>query len=191
MLYTRKGDTGTTKVFDCDQRISKSSEISETLGALDELNSFVGWCKTHNSLQPVPSVPTGIKKPAVRPLSTVLNEIQEALFIIQAEVAGASKKIYKRHISSIENTINAIERVLHPITGFTIVGGTELSAMLDVARTISRRAERQLVVIHEGNDRKISVNTLAYANRLSSLLFALARFVNHNAGVSELAPSYH
>ncbi len=120
----------------------------------------------------------------------ILNDVQEALFIMQAEVAGAPKKIYKRHINAMENTIDAIEKVLRPITGFTIVGGTELSAMLDVARTIARRAERQLVTVHEQKHEKISDNTLAYANRLSSLLFALARFVNHNAGVAESMPSY-
>ncbi|HEC94292.1 MAG TPA: cob(I)yrinic acid a,c-diamide adenosyltransferase [Candidatus Kaiserbacteria bacterium] len=190
MLYTRKGDTGTTKIFNCDQRISKSSQVSEALGVLDELNSFIGWCKTRDSLQPVLSVPTGMKRPSVQPLSTILNEMQEALFIMQAEVAGAPKKIHKRHITSLENTINAIEKVLRPITGFTIVGGTELSAMLDVARTITRRAERQLVTVHEEGHEKISAGTLAYANRLSSLLFALARFVNHTAGISESAPSY-
>lgn len=191
MLYTRKGDSGTTKVFDCDQRFSKSSQVSETLGALDELNSFIGWCKTRDSLQPVLSVPTGMKRPSVQSLSIVLNNVQEALFITQAQVAGAPKKIHKRHVVSLEKTINAIEKVLQPITGFTIVGGTELSAMLDVARTVSRKAERRLVAAQEEGMVKISVDTLAYANRLSSLLFALARFVNHTAGVSESAPSYH
>ncbi len=190
MLYTRKGDAGTTKVFNCDQRISKSSKISEALGALDELNSFIGWCKTHNSLRPILSVPTGMKNPTAEPLATILSDVQEALFIIQAQVAGAPKKIQKRRLTSIEKTIDAIEKVLCPITGFTIVGGTELSAMLDVARTIARRTERQLVVVHEEGREKISANTLAYANRLSSLLFALARFINHTAGVSEATPSY-
>ena len=86
--------------------------------------------------------------------------------------------------------MNAIEKEIPPITGFSIAGGTELSALLDVARTLARRAERRLVAVAEANLRELAPETKAYMNRLSSLLFALARLANHFAGVAEENPRY-
>ena len=86
MLYTRKGDTGTTKTFGCDQRVSKSSNIAEALGSLDEINSFLGLIKIKSA---------GIKFNLSSPLivSEAVNRIQQDLFIIQAQVAGAQKNV--------------------------------------------------------------------------------------------------
>jgi len=176
VLYTGKGDKGTTKLF-CDQeRISKSSEIPEALGALDELNAFLGFVK----MRAIHSVR----------IATAIRTVQENLFIVQAEVAGADTKIKKGAVTSIEKIIREIETEIPKIKGFSIAGGTELSALLDVARTIARRAERRLVAIKEANLRKISNDTAVYMNRLSSLLFALARLANHLAGVAEENPKY-
>jgi cob(I)alamin adenosyltransferase len=77
-----------------------------------------------------------------------------------------------------------------PITNFTVAGGTELSALLDVARTIARRAERRVTAVAELGLRKVSPNTKAYLNRLSSLLFALARYANESAGIARETPNY-
>ena len=188
MLYTGKGDQGTTKTFGCNQsRISKSSELPEALGTLDELNAFLGLCKVRARELGDPVVLLGKKKFAT---SVILHEVQENLFIIQAEVAGAAKKIRKTKVTHVENMVNTIETMIPPVVSFSIAGGTELSALLDVARTLSRRAERRLVGVHEANLRKISDSSRAYANRLSSLLFALARFANTSAGVKEQNPSY-
>ena len=177
MLYTGKGDTGTTKLFHCDQQnISKSSEIPEALGALDELNAFLGLVKMH-------------AKHSAR-IAGAIREMQEQLFIVQAEVAGADKKIKKSTVTSIEKVIDEIEKEIPKITGFSIAGGTELSALLDVARTLARRAERRVVSIQEAKLCKISSDTLAYLNRLSSLLFAIARLANYQAGVAEEHPRY-
>ena len=116
--------------------------------------------------------------------------MQEALFIIQAEVAGAPKKIRKTKVTRVETLVNTIEGVIPPVVSFSIAGGTDLSAVLDVARTLSRRAERRVVGVHEGGHRKISDSSRAYLNRLSSLLFALARLANASVGVAEENPSY-
>lgn len=187
-LYTGKGDNGTTKTFGCNQsRISKSSEIPEALGTLDELNSFLGLCKVRAHALENFGVQIGKKTYAV---SAVIREVQENLFIVQAEVAGAPKKIGKAKVTKVELMVNTIEKEIPPVVSFSIAGGTELSAFLDVARTLSRRAERRVVGVHEGEFRKISDNTRAYLNRLSSLLFALARLANAKAGVAEENPSY-
>lgn len=174
MLYTGKGDGGTTKVFGCNQeRISKSSELPEALGALDELNAFLGFIK--------------MREPRI---ADVMHEIQETLFLVQAEVAGADKKVKEGTVERVEDMVNGIERVIPPLKGFSIAGGTELSALLDVARTLSRRAERRLVAVRDAGLRELSSETAAYMNRLSSLLFALARLANHLAGVAEQNPKY-
>ncbi len=177
MLYTGKGDGGTTTAFGCDQqRISKSSELPEALGALDELNAFLGFAKMRSAGEPR--------------IMTVLRNAQETLFIIQAEVAGADKKVGKSAVKETETMVNDIEKEIPKLKGFSIAGGTELSALLDVARTLTRRAERRLVAVKEMQVRELSNETMAYMNRLSSLLFALARLANHLAGVAEETPRY-
>jgi cob(I)alamin adenosyltransferase len=174
-LFTGKGDGGTTKVFGCDQqRISKSSELPEALGTLDELNSFLGL----------------VKVKADEETAATLRDVQEVLFIVQAETAGADKRVGERRVKEVEALIHEIEKEIPPITSFSIAGGSELSALLDVARTLARRAERRLIGVHDAKLRELSAPTRAYMNRLSSLLFALARRVNHRAGLREQNPSY-
>lgn len=187
-LFTGKGDGGTTKTFGCDQqRISKSSELPEALGTLDELNSYLGLAKVKAVKLHDPKVPLGKR---FRTTSSILADIQETLFIVQAEVAGAPKRVGKPKVTQSELVINTLEGLMPPITNFTVAGGTELSATLDVARTISRRAERRVIAVAELGLRKISPNTKAYLNRLSSLLFALSRFANESAGIERQTPSY-
>ena len=133
MLYTGTGDDGTTKLFHCDQqRISKSSEIPEALGALDELNAFLGFVK--------------VRAADSERIGGILREIQENLFIIQAEVAGHHTNrvgVVAGAIKEVERLIRKIEKEMPPVKNFSIAGGTELSALLDVARTLARRAERR------------------------------------------------
>ncbi|MFA5841436.1 MAG: cob(I)yrinic acid a,c-diamide adenosyltransferase [Candidatus Paceibacterota bacterium] len=182
MLYTRKGDAGTTGTFGCDQRISKSSAIAEALGALDEINSLLGICKVKtNGLQLTASN---------RNAGEVVGEVQQNLFIIQAEMAGAEKTIMKEKVEAIEKIIDDMEKELPPITTFFVSGGTELASTFDFARTLARRAERRVVQVSEEGDRKVGGHTLAYLNRLSSLLYALARYANHKTGIEEEKPSY-
>ena len=177
MLYTGKGDKGTTTAFGCNQqRISKSSELPETLGALDELNAFLGFVKVRGAEN--------------TRIASAIREAQENLFIIQAEVAGADKKVGKGAVEHIKKLVNDEKKKTPPIKGFSISGGTELSALLDVARTMARRAERRAIAVTELKLRDLSPETMAYMNRLSSLLFALARLANHLAGVKEENPKY-
>ncbi len=182
MLYTRKGDTGTTKTFGCDQRISKSSAVAEALGALDEINSFLGICKVRAHKSKVESGKLKVEE--------IVNQVQQNLFIVQAELAGAGKTITKEKVEQSEEIIDAIEKELPPIKTFFVSGGTELAATFDFARTLARRAERRVVEVHKKGDRKIGEHTLSYLNRLSSLLYALARFSNKDAGVKEEPPTY-
>ncbi len=184
MLYTGKGDSGTTTAFGCNQeRISKSSEIPEALGALDELNATLGVVKAQvRSMHPWAS--------DYRRIAELLHGAQETLFVIQAEVAGADKRVREGAVTKVEEVVNAIEKTIPPLTGFSIAGGTMLSAELDRARTVARRAERRVVAVEKAGLRTLSSETFRYLNRLSSLLFALARLANHLAGVPEENPKY-
>lgn len=193
MLYTRKGDNGTTGLFSakgrpasgwgCDQRISKSSTIAEALGALDETNSFLGICK----------VKAKEKKLFISKNITadqIVHDIQKNLFIIQAELAGASMSIDEEKLKELENIVDSIEKELPKITTFFISGGTELAALFDIARTISRRAERRVIAVSDENKIEIKASTKAYLNRLSSVLYALARLANFRDGIIEESPDY-
>ena len=183
MLYTRKGDNGTTKTFGCDQRISKSSAIAEALGSLDEMNSFLGVCKV--KAKDKKFVIQGNKKG-----DETIHEIQKNLFIVQAELAGASMSIDEFKVKELEEIVDSIEKELPPIKTFFISGGTELAAIFDFARTISRRGERRVVAVSEESKTPVSKFTLAYLNRLSSVLYAFARLANHQAGIKEESPNY-
>jgi cob(I)alamin adenosyltransferase len=193
MLYTRKGDSGTTKAFNSKpgQRISKSSCQTEALGALDELNSFIGLVKVKTAdvkwqVQiSADSSTTAYKTPA-----DIIQWVQECLFIIQAQVAGADKKIEQAKIDRIEYIIDWIEKEMPPIKTFFISGGTELAALFDVSRTLARKAERRVIAGTEQGEVVVDALTLAFLNRLSSLFYALARYNNHKAGIVEQAPCY-
>lgn len=182
MLYTRAGDKGTTKTFGCDQRISKSSAIAEALGSLDEVNSFLGVCKIHSEKLGYDLGGT--------PFHQIVHQVQQNLFIIQAELAGSPKSISQEKILEIESFVDNIEKVLPPIKTFFISGGTEIASLFDFSRTLARRAERRVVAVSEEGKIKVGEQTLAYLNRLSSLLYALARICNWKAGVSEEPPKY-
>lgn len=181
-LYTGKGDNGTTKTFSCDQRLSKSSVVAEALGALDEINSFLGLCAIQSRTD---DFMLGTEK-----ISQIVHEIQDDLFTVQAEVAGAKKRLSARRVKRLEVISDAAGHSLPHITTFLIAGGTELSTRFDVARTIARRAERRVVGVHEESVQRVGAHTLAYLNRLSSLLYALARLANSQRGVTESAPRY-
>ena len=175
-LFTGKGDGGTTKTIDSKDRISKASPLPEALGTLDELNAFLGFVKMRSADN------TRIQE--------MLRDTQEKLFIVQAELAGSDKRLPEGTVGEVEDIVNGIEKEIPPLKGFSIAGGTELSALLDVARTMARRAERRATGIADEGIRELSVETKAYLNRLSSLLFALARLANHEAGIGEENPNY-
>ncbi|PIR41053.1 MAG: ATP:cob(I)alamin adenosyltransferase, partial [Candidatus Yonathbacteria bacterium CG10_big_fil_rev_8_21_14_0_10_43_136] len=161
--------------FGCDQRFSKSSAIAEALGTLDEVNSFLGVVKV---------------KAEASEVSKIISDVQQNLFTIQAEVAGAEKHIGEEKARELGKIINAIETELPPIKTFFVSGGTELASLLDLARALSRRAERRVVGVADEGAVRVGKETLAYLNRLSSLLYALARQTNYKSGITEEPPMY-
>jgi cob(I)alamin adenosyltransferase len=184
MLYTRKGDTGTTKDFKSSpgQRKSKSSCQTESLGALDELNSFLGLAK-------VKSADVDWKVNG-KSFVEIIHWTQNCLFSVQAEVAGADKKIGQEKVTEMESFIDNMEKEMPPIKTFFISGGTELAALFDISRTLARKAERRAIAAVEAGEIVLGSVTLAFLNRLSSLMYALARLSNHKSGINETPPTY-
>ena len=188
MLYTRKGDKGTTKLFDCPQgeRLSKNAAVFEALGTLDELNCSLGYAKA-----------LALKSRDILGLSgrqtsyaVIIERLQNILFAIQAEIGGADKRPADADVTFSEQIVYEVETVLPPVNSFIIPGGSETSAYLDVARTVARRAERAVITALQKDNRVVSDVTLQFLNRLSSVLYALARFANYQEGLSERRPHY-
>lgn len=169
MLYTRRGDNGTSGLFGTKNRLTKDDPIFEALGSVDELNSLLGFCRAK------------VQAP------TLLG-VQEYLFVIQAELAGAPKVLTERDIQKLEKEIDKIEVKIKTPKNFVIPGTNEASALLDFARAVARRAERR--VLTASKVQKISDVTIIYLNRLSSLLYALARLEAQKSQHKEPAPGY-
>ncbi len=165
-IYTRKGDKGETSFFG-GKRVLKNSLRIETYGTVDELNSIVGVCRSLNT---------------VSEIDGILERIQNDLFVLGAELATvsppkkSSPRILAKDISRLEMEIDTIEALLKPLKHFILPGGNRTAAMIHFARTVCRRAERLAVSL----SRKESVSdvSVAYLNRLSDLLFVLARRIN-------------
>lgn len=186
-LYTGRGDSGTTTLFHCDQgRISKSANIIETLGTLDELNAYLGIVKVQSSID---NLKLKINKKSIS-YTNIIEDLQQKLFIIQAEVAGSDISIAKNNLKEIELIIQKISEILPPITSFTLSGGSLLSSELDYSRTLARRAERNIVKVQEEGFKNLNSVTISYMNRLSSILFAMSRYANHILLISETHPKY-
>lgn len=188
MLYTRKGDGGTTKLFDCPQgkRVDKNALVFEALGTVDEVNSLIGLIKVHaHERGEILKHQTGDSS-----FATILEKIQNLLFSIQAELGGSPDMIKEEHIVYLEDIIAKVEEGIPPITTFIIYGGTLVSAHLDIARAVTRRCERLVVGVQKEGERKINPHSLQFLNRLSSVLYALARYSNHIHNCSEMPPQY-
>lgn len=177
MFYTRKGDDGTTKTLKSNGRILKCSDTIEALGCVDEINSFLGLCKIKSM-----EANLGIEE--------IIYDIQNNLFIIQAELAGCDKTITIDKVTKLEKVIDELEIQIPPITHFILSGGSEVSALFDIARTLSRKTERNVISAIIKEQVVISNDTKSYLNRLSSVLYALARFSNYKLGVPETGPKY-
>lgn len=188
MLYTRKGDNGTTKLFDCpgDVRISKSSFVFEVLGMFDELNSSLGYAKV---LSKKYKLSLFIKHKEVL-YEDVLHTFQQNLFCIQAELGGSKMSAKEGQVLFLEEVIFEIESLLPPIKSFIVPGGGEVGAYLDIVRAVARRAERGCVILRERQEREIDYVSLEFMNRLSSALYAMARFANYQEGYTEGSPNY-
>jgi len=187
MLYTGKGDGGTSKLFNCPPgtRISKADDVFGVLGSLDGLNSFLGLVKIKVGKLSIKTDERNFS------YTEIIHDVQEKLFIIQAEVAGAPKTIQSGAVTYCENIINSIEPKLPPITSFIISGGSEESALLDIARTKARAVEREIISLQASGNGKVGDETMRYMNRLSSLLYALARYANFQEKIEESHPNYN
>ena len=178
-LYTRGGDAGETSLFG-GRRVGKDDDRIEAYGSVDETNSVIGVA--------VASIADG-------DLRECLEGVQVILFDIGAELASPrdptedvrarTPKVTRTDIESIESWIDRLDALAPPLRTFVLPGGAPAAAQLHVARTVCRRAERRVVEL--GRTEPVPPRVLEYLNRLSDLLFAMARAVNARAGVAEPA----
>lgn len=176
MLYTRTGDSGTSGLYGTRERLPKDSPVFEALGTLDELNSLLGLCRLE------------ARAAGKFDISENLISVQECLFMLQAEIAGADQSILQKKTEALENMINLVEDTIGSPNAFVIPGATKLSSLCDYARTVARRAERR--VVHLLPAQLIAPESLTYMNRLSSYLYALARQDAAVESTQELHPAY-
>lgn len=171
-IYTRTGDDGTTATFG-GIRKSKSDPLFYAIGTIDELTSFIGLV---------------IGKLDNKRDKLFLTEVQENLYLIMANLSGGKKNLdnLNEEVKIIEKKIDEMELNLPKLNKFILPQGTELSSWFHIIRTICRRAERNVVKLHNNNEAtclptgkvKQCSNAIRYLNRLSDLFFVMARFYN-------------
>jgi cob(I)alamin adenosyltransferase len=174
-IYTKTGDAGETGLFD-GTRVPKSDPRVDAYGEVDELNACLGVVLSADVDEQV---------------GTMIEHVQRDLFALGAMLADPQHRIAPRvtkatlvdtDIRRLERWIDEMEQELPPLRRFILAGGTKAGALLHLARAVCRRAERHIVALSGGG---VAPDALAYINRLSDLLFVLARVVNHRSGVSE------
>ncbi|MGQ9503606.1 MAG: cob(I)yrinic acid a,c-diamide adenosyltransferase [Thermogutta sp.] len=177
-IYTRSGDAGETGLHR-GPRVGKDCLRIEVCGTIDELNAMVGLLRA-----------AGVPATA----DTILAEIQRHLFELGAEIATPEAErhgcrfIMPEHVKWLENTIDALDVELKPLTHFILPGGTHAAALAHLARTVCRRAERRLVaLVREALElgTPLSPTLLAFINRLGDFFFVLGRWLNHQGGQKE------
>jgi len=175
-IYTKTGDTGDTGLFG-GARVSKASPRVDAYGEVDELNSAVGWARVAVSNLD---------------LDALLNQIQNDLFEVGAELGSTDDRkkksamplIAEPQVEALERAIDEYEEGPPALTSFVLPGGSEGAARFHLARCVCRRAERSLVAL--GAQENLRGELFRYVNRLSDLLFVLARDANHVAGVEDI-----
>jgi len=170
-VYTRKGDKGKTGLVD-GSRVSKASPRVEAYGDVDELNSCLGLIRAEQS---DPEIEDALRK------------IQNDLFIVGADLASPMSinvpRIDKPYVDRLEKITDKLLKELDPLKEFILPGGSRVGSMVHIARCIARRAERRAVTVAEGDETNMQV--IAYINRLSDLLFVMARAINKRANKRE------
>ena len=175
-IYTKTGDRGDTRLFD-GTKVRKHNERVDAYGDVDELNSFIGAAASF------------LKDAG---LASMLAEVQKDLFSVGAQLADpgfrnqsrAKFQIAPERIAALEQAIDSFETELRPLRQFILAGGGNAGALLHVARTVCRRAERRVVRLSESVE--VNPSVIEYLNRLSDFLFVLARVVNHREGKEEI-----
>lgn len=171
-IYTRTGDQGETSLFD-GTRVSKADARVDTYGDVDELQAWLGFARAAG---------------APERLAVMLEQIQRDLFALGAQLADPQHRIAARvtkaalsteDVARLESWIDALEAPLPPLRHFILAGGAPAGASLHIARAVCRRAERRMVAL--GADALL----ITFINRLSDLLFVMARSANHDVNVPE------
>jgi cob(I)alamin adenosyltransferase len=179
-IYTKTGDHGETGVFG-GPRVPKDHPRIEAYGTVDELNAVLGLARCEK-------LPPDV--------DDLLGRIQNELFDVGAELATPQPeakgiaRTTQQHIEALERAIDHYEAGLAPLKAFILPGGAKAAAWLHLARTVCRRAERLLVTLTRqmvGSDESISPLLIVYLNRLSDLCFVLARSVNADAKMADVA----
>jgi cob(I)alamin adenosyltransferase len=176
-LYTRTGDGGSTSLFH-GERVSKADPLVEAYGTVDELNAFLGAAR----VAVLDGLPDGGEKALV---VAAIECCQEGLMRLAAELAsgdGAPASATPADVADLERRIDAAQALVSPLTHFVIAGVSRAEAALHVARVVGRRAERRVVAL--GPD-TVPPHAVEYLNRVSDLLFVLARACLRAAGLAE------
>jgi cob(I)alamin adenosyltransferase len=177
-IYTRTGDDGQTSLWG-GQRVAKDSLRVAAYGTVDELNALLGVARS--------SVPDA-------KLYNALARIQNELFVVGADLATPGEttridRIGEHNVTRLEKEIDDFEGELEPLRQFILPGGTSAASYLHLARTICRRAEREIVKL--AADETINQLVLHYINRLSDWLFVTARLANAHAGMPDMLVTYN
>ena len=168
-VYTRTGDDGKTGLGD-GSRVEKSSLRIDVIGEIDELNSILGLL---------------VAQELPKEIDEHLQSIQHKLFDIGGELSiPGSIFITEQNVQSLEGLIDLFNENIPSLTEFILPGGNEAASLCFLVRAVCRRAERQLVRLLKNE--QINPNTLSYINRLSDLLFVLARSINREGGGKEI-----
>jgi len=171
-IYTRTGDKGTTGLGD-GRRVDKDSHRIEAIGCMDELNSLIGIL-----------IATG---EADERVSDILTEVQHRLFDLGGELAVPGlETITDERITYLEQRLDELNADLPPLKEFILPGGSPGAAHCHHARAVCRRAERRLTLLAKDPDEQISANAMSYVNRLSDLLFVIARVLARQNGGQEV-----
>lgn len=176
-IYTRTGDTGQTQVYTHEiLKKDKDDSLLQCYGTLDELNSYVGLISA-NFVANADNIP---HSDAVHWLEVVQRDI----FAMGFAMSNASQ-LRDGAVEWLENCIDTMTNTLAPQTSFILPGGTVNASHVHVARTVARRAERELVTLHKHTE--LAPNVLKYINRLSDFMFVLGRATNAQAKISDIS----
>jgi cob(I)alamin adenosyltransferase len=176
-IYTRTGDTGQTGLFG-GRRVSKGDPRVETYGTVDELNAHLGWAETLLRRLPLQAEIRGLQSDLLV-LGADLATPEDATAAAAARIRRVDAPMAER----LEAWIDRLDREVAPLTRFILPGGAPGAAALHVARAVCRRAERAAVRL--ASEEPVNAHVIVYLNRLSDLLFVLARWVNAREGVEE------
>jgi cob(I)alamin adenosyltransferase len=174
-IYTRKGDDGTTSLGG-GQRVPKNDLRVTAYGTVDELNSALGVALAHGLSSRLATTLTVIQ-------SELFNLGSDLCFLEEDKATYMIPQVEERHITKLEQLIDEINEAVGPLENFILPGGSLGAAALHVARTICRRAERDVITL--AAEESVGPFVIQYLNRLSDALFVMARYENLQRGVAE------